>query len=140
MSVYSIPSTSGWELEFLPYFRENRVPRLYEVVLSETSKRVCPSQELSHIQEAPGIKKSLLPFSKFTVHCRVSLQTVRQKERQITRESLGRSADGYFAVPSRVDEGIGSNATLLQTFHLGSRRVSAASVLLVGLEAAMKSF
>jgi len=65
---------------------------------------------------------------------------VPRKKRQLTRESVGGSADGYFAVPFQVEEWIGSIATLLWTFtfHLGSRGVSGASVLLVGLEAVMK--
>ncbi len=63
---------------------------------------------------------------------------VQRGKRQLTCERLGRSADEYRAIPVRIDELVVSNSRVLLTFHFESRRVGRASVLLVGLEAAMK--
>ena len=61
----------------------------------------------------------------------------RREERQLTREILGGSADGYSTSPYQVGEWNASNATFFRMFHFGGRAVTGASVLVVGLEAVM---
>ena len=85
-----------------------------------------------------GKKKVVAP--RVEEHCALSssLQIIQREERQLTRESLSRSADGYRSIPVQIKEWFASNTRVLLTFHFGSRGVGGASVLLVGLEAAMK--
>jgi len=93
---------------------------------------------------ASRARKKQVAGPRVEVHCALSsslqssLQIIQREERQLTGESLGRSADGYRSIPVQIDKWFASNARVLLTFHFGSRGMGGASVLLVGPEAAMK--
>ena len=85
---------------------------------------------------ATRARKKEIAAPRIDVYCALSgsLQMARREQRQLTREILGRSADGYVTVPFQLDEWLVSNVTFLRKLHSRCEGVGGASVLLVGMK------